>query len=105
MCERERLRTQGFFDIALGSPLRLDEAARTVRFSEPGTLIDLGGVGKGYALDRAGELLRRFGVECALLNAGTSSLLAVGRHPSGAPGPSPSATRTTKRPRRSAGWS
>ena len=39
--------------------------------------IDLGAIGKGYALDQAASLLReRFGIASALLNAGTSTVLA-----------------------------
>lgn len=89
-CEQYRERTDGMFDITAGSDpgtgllptrLTLDRADRTVRYASPGVRVDLGGIGKGYALDRAGELLRRFAVENALLHGGTSSVLAVGSHP------------------------
>jgi|YelNatPaOPRAMG01_1025707.scaffolds.fasta_scaffold01267_21 thiamine biosynthesis lipoprotein len=63
--------------------LELDEAQLTVRFSRPGVMIDLGGIGKGYALDCAAERLRESGVTCALLHGGTSTALALG-HPPGA---------------------
>lgn len=43
-----------------------------------GVKIDLGGIGKGYALDKAAELLADWDVDCALLNSGTSTVLAVG---------------------------
>jgi thiamine biosynthesis lipoprotein len=42
-----------------------------------GAVLDLGGIAKGWALDRLGELLRREGFERALLNFGGSSLLAL----------------------------
>ena len=46
---------------------------------KPGLELNLGAVGKGYALDRAGELLRhRWGVRSALLHGGSSSVLARG---------------------------
>jgi len=50
--------------------------------------LDLGGVGKGYALDRAMRILRDWGVTDALLHGGTSSALAAGSPSpdSGAPG-------------------
>ncbi len=48
----------------------LDRAARTARFAVEGTGVDLGGVGKGLALDRAAEVLRAAGVGRALLNFG-----------------------------------
>ena len=41
--------------------------------------VDLGGIGKGYALDRAARMLREdWNIEHALLNAGSSTLLAMG---------------------------
>ena len=44
----------------------------------PGVELNLGAIGKGYALDRASVGLRRAAVEHALLSAGRSSLLAMG---------------------------
>lgn len=58
--------------------LTLDGDARTVRFERADLEINLGAVGKGFALDRAGALLRRRHVRHALLSAGRSSLLAIG---------------------------
>lgn len=43
-----------------------------------GVAVDFGGIGKGWALDRLGELLLRRGVEHALLDFGGSSWLALG---------------------------
>ncbi len=59
----------------------LDAAERTVAFRVPGLRLDLGGLGKGYGLERAARLLRGFGVRAALLEAGTSSYVAVGAPP------------------------
>ena len=56
----------------------LDEAARTVRFRQAGVELNLGSIGKGYALDRMAGLLRARGVSHALLSAGGSSAVAVG---------------------------
>jgi thiamine biosynthesis lipoprotein len=50
--------------------VELDAAARTVRFTAPGTAIDLGGIAKGYALDRALDALAARGLHDALLNLG-----------------------------------
>ena len=47
--------------------------------------IDLGAIGKGYAVDRAGELLRACGIRNALINSGGSTILAMGSPP-GQPG-------------------
>ena len=41
-------------------------------------VIDLGGVGKGYAVDRAVEILRDWSIESALLSAGQSTVYALG---------------------------
>ncbi len=89
-CEEARRLTAGYFDVAASHQgeapaLQFDSEFCTVRFSGPDVLIDLGGIGKGYALDRAREVMLRFGVTCGLLHAGTSSVLAVGS-PHGADG-------------------
>lgn len=51
----------------------LDREARTVRFTHPGTCIDLGGFAKGHAVDRAVAILRRLGVAHAHISAGGDS--------------------------------
>ena len=43
--------------------------------------LDLGGIGKGYAVDRAADLLRSLGIHNALINAGGSTILAMGSPP------------------------
>jgi thiamine biosynthesis lipoprotein len=48
----------------------LDPRTHTVRFSQPGVRIDLGGIAKGWAVDRGIELLRAAGVERAFVTAG-----------------------------------
>lgn len=59
----------------------LDESALAVRFEREGMEIDLGAIGKGYAIDRAVETLRDNGVESALLHGGTSTVYALGSPP------------------------
>ncbi len=57
-------------------------AAPTVHFRRAGLKLNFGAIGKGYALDRAADLLKReWGVESALLQGGGSSVLGVGRPP------------------------
>src|SRR5207249_7206705 len=56
----------------------LDEAAFTVRFRTPGVTLDLGAIGKGYALERAADLLHEAGITSALLHGGTSTVVALG---------------------------
>jgi FAD:protein FMN transferase len=58
--------------------VELDAQERTVRFRRPGMELNLGSIGKGYALDRVGELLRERGTSHALLSAAGSSVLALG---------------------------
>ncbi|MCC6145116.1 MAG: FAD:protein FMN transferase, partial [Candidatus Hydrogenedentes bacterium] len=57
----------------------------TVRFEMPGMRLDFGGIGKGYALDKAAEVLRDRGVSQARIHGGTSTVLALGA-PNGADG-------------------
>ncbi|MGN6451488.1 MAG: FAD:protein FMN transferase, partial [Steroidobacteraceae bacterium] len=51
----------------------LDEEHHTVRFEHAGMRIDLGGIGKGYAVDRGIEILKARGVTRALVTAGGDS--------------------------------
>src|SRR5438874_4560503 len=55
--------------------VHLDSAARTVRLDVPGLRLDLGGIAKGYILDRALDALRAQGVTRALLEAGGDIVL------------------------------
>ncbi|MEY4386188.1 MAG: hypothetical protein RLY20_1471 [Verrucomicrobiota bacterium] len=64
--------------------VQLDRAEFTVRFKRDGVMLDLGAIGKGYAVDKAVELLREAGVESALLHGGTSTAFAFGTPPDAA---------------------
>jgi len=57
--------------------LQLDEAEHTVQLSVSPVQVDLGGIGKGYAVDRVAELLRDWSIEIALVSGGYSSVLAL----------------------------
>jgi thiamine biosynthesis lipoprotein len=48
----------------------LDASSQSIRFDRPGVRINLGGIAKGYAVERGAALLREAGIEHALLNAG-----------------------------------
>jgi thiamine biosynthesis lipoprotein len=63
--------------------ITLDAALRTVLLPEPGMELDLGGIGKGAAIDDAVALLREAGVRTALLHGGTSTIHTVGDAPDG----------------------
>jgi FAD:protein FMN transferase len=65
----------------------LEPDGRTVRYRRQGLEINLGGIGKGYALDRAAALLRQqWRIESGLLHGGTSSVVALGAPPNDAKG-------------------
>lgn len=53
--------------------IKLDPLAGTVRFMKPGMRIDLGGIAKGYAVDRGAEILEARGIRHAIVTAGGDS--------------------------------
>lgn len=83
--------TDGAFDIAYRGRqsaggdrtplLAFDPAAHAVAVTRPGVELDLGGLGKGYALDRAAEIVRTWGVQAALIDSGQSTVHALGAPP------------------------
>ena len=115
LCARIHAETNGAFDITIGSLLdcwlgddkttrqpskeqlnlaqqrtglhfiKLDEAEYTVQVLIEHIQIDLGGFGKGYAVDQMAKLLRDWSIDTALIHAGCSSVLALGA-PAGAKG-------------------
>jgi thiamine biosynthesis lipoprotein len=65
----------------------LDRKQRTIAFRQPGVELNLGAIGKGYALDRAAELLRHdWNVSSAILHGGQSSVYAIGSPSAGEKG-------------------
>ena len=87
--------TRRAFDPAYGSerrpefpdgapPFTLDPAAHILTSRAERLRLDLGAVGKGYALDRLAEVLAEWGVDSACLNSGASTALALGPPPSAA---------------------
>jgi len=72
--------TGGAFDASIGSGLEhleLDPDEFTVRARAEGARLDLGGIGKGYAVDRMAEVLEDWEVLHALVHGGYSSVLAL----------------------------
>lgn len=59
----------------------LDDTERTISFDLQGVEIDLGGIAKGYAVDKMAERLREYGIKSALISAGSSSIYAIGAPP------------------------
>lgn len=58
--------------------LELDDSAHTARFRRPGMAVNLGAIGKGFALDRVADRLRDAGARDFLIHGGQSSVLAAG---------------------------
>ena len=110
-CQRLHRDTGGAFDITVGPLLRwwglqggqgrvptaealaaarrlvgmrhvtLSRETRHIAFDRKGVALDLGAIGKGYAVDAIVETLRRVGVRRALVHGGTSSVYALGAPP------------------------
>jgi thiamine biosynthesis lipoprotein len=85
-------RTHGYFDITIHSFNRYkngirgiipDEKSDAVFFAHPDIQLDLGGFGKGYALDKCKTIVENHHCHDALLSFGNSSVLALGNHPLG----------------------
>jgi thiamine biosynthesis lipoprotein len=59
----------------------LDDASSTVSFDRQGVRIDLGAIGKGYAIERAAEMLVDSGVTSGIIHGGTSAAYGIGTPP------------------------
>jgi len=65
--------------------VRLNESDRTILYTTPELEMDPGGIGKGYAVDKAVAVLKGLGIRSALVSAGGSSMYGIG-HPPGKSG-------------------
>ena len=92
--------TSRAFDVSIGTGLEsldLDADAFAVRAGADEVRVDLGGIGKGYAVDRMADVMEEWEVSRALVHGGFSSVLALEAPPDGggwpltlsAPGPGP----------------
>jgi len=97
LAARFHAETHGAFDVTVGALVRppagessvpppvgmhlleLDRSARSVTVRAPGLIVDLGGIGKGLAVDRVAGILRDWRVSAALVHAGQSTVYALGR--------------------------
>lgn len=84
-CHRYYELTDNYFDITLQdfSKILFGEEDKSIFFLSESLSVDLGGFGKGYALQRIQEILQRNTLARALVNFGNSSVLAIGSHPQG----------------------
>ena len=72
--------TGGTFDVSMGTglpSLELDADESLVRAETAGVRLDLGGIGKGYAVDLMAEVLEEWELSVALVHGGFSSVLAL----------------------------
>lgn len=60
-------------------PFTLDPATHTLTSQASRLHLDLGAIGKGYALDRLADILREWAIPTACLNSGGSTALPLGR--------------------------
>ncbi len=75
LVQQEEVRScVGYEKIELTRPNR-------IKFRSSCLQLDLGAIGKGYAVDRAAEVLRSLGIHDALVNAGGSTIFAMGAPP------------------------
>jgi len=63
--------------------IHLNNNDRSVTFDNDLIEIDLGGFGKGYAMEKVRKLLDKKNVENAFISFGESSILTLGSHPAG----------------------
>ncbi len=57
--------------------------SREIKFNHPLAGIDLGGIGKGWAVEKVREFLVGKGVEMAFISFGESTVATIGTHPLG----------------------
>ncbi len=96
-CKRYQELTLQYFDIAVNTSSNtsnnddqtsikqyfiIDEKNHSLKFLQSPD-IDLGGIGKGYALEKIKPILSKYKIENILISFGESSILATGHHPYG----------------------
>ena len=84
-CRRYFEGTDGFFDITWKDfeKIVFMEESKSIMFNKSGMILDFGAYAKGYALKNVRKRLETAGIRRALINFGSSSVLAMGAHPHG----------------------
>jgi thiamine biosynthesis lipoprotein len=89
ICNHYNMMTDGLFDPAVNQArsrwidVIRDRNEGTIKFANPGAKLDMGGIGKGIALEDVVVYLRSEGVTDAFISFGESSLAGMGKHPHG----------------------
>jgi thiamine biosynthesis lipoprotein len=65
-----------------GSHVILNSLGKTIAFDHAGVELDLGGIAKGYAVDRVVHVLKQRQIAAALISAGGSTIYGLGAPPS-----------------------
>ena len=89
LCQRYTRLTAGLFDPAVNQnksswrdvTLNLDQGS--IFFKRPGVKLDMGGVGKGIALEDVVSYFKSEGINDAFISFGESSIAGMGKHPHG----------------------
>ena len=68
--------------------VQLNEQTHEVRFNAPTMKINLGAIGKGYAVRRTVDILKEYGISFALVSGGRSTIQSIGRWSAGIRHPS-----------------
>jgi len=72
------------FSSSIGADkIKIDMQDYTVRFLNPTLSIDLGGIGKGYAMEKIKDYCKANSITNALISFGNSSITTLGKHPHG----------------------
>ncbi|MHC4122886.1 MAG: FAD:protein FMN transferase [Planctomycetota bacterium] len=61
--------------------IKLNKDDYTVTLLSSRIQLDLGGFGKGFAIDKMAEALKEWSIDTAFINAGSSTVLAIGQPP------------------------
>ncbi len=64
--------------------LEINEKENAARLKNPGQMVDLGGIAKGYAGDEVIKIFKAYGIESAFINLG-GNVVALGGKPDGSP--------------------